>query len=31
LLLRVAQDYEKVAEDLEAEAAEVRHPDLLCE
>jgi hypothetical protein len=31
LLRRVAQDYEEVAEDLEAGATEVRHPELLGE
>jgi hypothetical protein len=31
LLRRVARDYEEVAEDLEAGAADVRHPELLHE
>jgi hypothetical protein len=31
LLRRVAHDYEEVAEDLEAGATEVRHPELLRE
>ena len=31
LLRRVAHDYEEVAEDLEAGATEIRHPELLCE
>jgi uncharacterized protein YheU (UPF0270 family) len=31
LLLRVAQDYEDVAEDLEAGSTEIRHAELLRE
>ena len=31
LLLRVAQDYDEIAEDLEAGATEVRHPELFGE
>jgi hypothetical protein len=31
LLLRAAQDYDGAAEDLEAGATEVRHPELLRE
>jgi hypothetical protein len=31
LLRRVAQDYEEIAEDLEAGATEIRHAELLRE
>jgi len=29
LLLRIARDYEDIAEDLETGAVEIRHPELL--
>ena len=29
ILMQTARDYEEIAEDLEAGAAEIRHPDLM--